>query len=209
MHLLGYFVRLDDGPLQAALARLCAHRTTRFWDMVERLRRAGAHLEEEHVQAQAASPGLGRRHLAQALIQSRSAASVREAFTRYLGDGGSVAVPKLRLPIALALTLVRGAGGVASWAHPSYDCNGESLGRLRALGLRGVEASYSGFPERRRRELRTLAAAFGLAVTGGSDCHGPEPLRRAIGTSSISAAELEHLRQQVPGNRNECRSTRR
>ena len=49
--------------------------------------------------------------------------TVREAFTRYLGDGGRVAVPRVGLPVAEALALVRGAGGVAAWAHPSYDCS--------------------------------------------------------------------------------------
>src|ERR687888_400259 len=38
LHLLGYFVRLDDGPLQRALGRLREDRTGRFWEMVERLR---------------------------------------------------------------------------------------------------------------------------------------------------------------------------
>src|SRR5947209_3426979 len=41
LHLLGYFLRLDDAPLLSALARLRAHRAGRFWDMAERLRRCG------------------------------------------------------------------------------------------------------------------------------------------------------------------------
>src|ERR1043166_7872936 len=36
LHLLGYFVRLDDQPLQAALRRLRDARAGRFWEMVER-----------------------------------------------------------------------------------------------------------------------------------------------------------------------------
>jgi predicted metal-dependent phosphoesterase TrpH len=41
VHLLGYFIRCDDGPLLQALRQLEAHRLTRFWEMVERLRACG------------------------------------------------------------------------------------------------------------------------------------------------------------------------
>src|SRR5882672_8504083 len=99
LHLLGYFVRQDDDPLTAALERLRVHRVGRFRDMVERLRGCGVSLEEEELNTQSEAGTLGRRHLAMLLVESRQAGSVREAFTRYLADGGRAAVPKLRLPV--------------------------------------------------------------------------------------------------------------
>ena len=115
LHLLGYFVNLEDGPLNAALERLRTARVGRFWDMVERLRACGVSLDEQELRTRAESGALGRRHIAEMLIQARRAGSMREAFQRYLGDKGRIAVPKLRLPVEEALTLVRGAGGVAAW----------------------------------------------------------------------------------------------
>src|SRR3954453_19103503 len=44
LHLLGYFVRADDGPLRLALARLSAHRAERFREMVRRLEGLGVTL---------------------------------------------------------------------------------------------------------------------------------------------------------------------
>jgi predicted metal-dependent phosphoesterase TrpH len=195
LHLLAYFVR-SDGALAAALERLCRHRAGRFREMVERLRACGVSLEDGHERAGA--PGaLGRRYLAELLVRSGRVGSVREAFARYLKDNGRVSVPKLRLPVADALALVRGAGGVASWAHPSYDCTRETLSELRRLGLGAVEAEYPTIRPARTRELRGLARELGLAITGGSDCHGPEPPRRTVGACSISADELDQLRQIV------------
>lgn len=191
VHLLGYFVRTDNTGLNDTLERLRAHRVRRFWEMVERLRACGVSLDEGELRPAAASGTLGRRHLAMQLIKERRAGSVREAFSRYLGDNGRVAVPKLRLPIFDAIDLVRAAGGVASWAHPSYDCNRESLIELRGRGLRAVEADYPGFRPSRVRELRSLAEELGLAITAGSDCHGPG---RDLGRCSVTAAELEKLR---------------
>jgi predicted metal-dependent phosphoesterase TrpH len=194
LHLLGYFVRLDDAPLLDALSRLVGDRASRFWTMVERLRSCGVSIEDEELRPHCGSEALGRRHLAEILVKAGKAGTVREAFQRYLGDNGRVAVPKVRLPVAEALARVRGAGGVASWAHPSYDCNSENLAELRDLGLGALEVSYPSYRAGRVRELRALAAQWGLAVSGGSDCHGPEQPRRAVGMCSITRAELERLR---------------
>jgi predicted metal-dependent phosphoesterase TrpH len=192
MHLLGYFVAPEDPALNVALAAIRRHRAERFREMVERLRQCGVHLNGE---APAVPEALGRRHLAEWLVRAGRVRTVREAFTRYLGDNGRAAVPKKRLPAAEALALVRGAGGVAAWAHPPYDCTQDGLAELRAMGLGAVEAEYPDVRPSRGRQLRAWAAALGLAVTGGSDCHGPG--RRAVGACTVSAEELERLRRLV------------
>jgi predicted metal-dependent phosphoesterase TrpH len=194
LHLLGYFFRPDDLALNAALARVRDQRAGRFREMIERLRACGVSLEEETLIEHPAGHVLGRRHLAQMLVQAGRAATVRDAFQRYLSDGGRVPVPKVGMPADDAIRLVRGAGGVAAWAHPSYDCSRETLRELRALGLDAVEAEYPGFRRARVQELRGLAGSLGLAVTGGSDCHGPGDYHREVGACGISSAELESLR---------------
>jgi predicted metal-dependent phosphoesterase TrpH len=199
LHLLGYFVRCDDGPLSAALAHLRKHRDQRFREMVERLRQLGVPLDADDL-CERAGPGvLGRRNLAVLLAQSGQVGSVREAFVRYLCDNGAVTLPKVRLPVEEAIALVRGAGGVAAWAHPTYDCNRESLTELSRWGLGAIESDYPAHRAGRRKELRALAAGFGLAVTGGSDCHGPEQPHRAIGVCGVSADELRALRSRATG----------
>jgi predicted metal-dependent phosphoesterase TrpH len=194
LHLLGYFVRLDDTDLGSALERLRQHRVGRFWDMVERLNACGVSLDKRELCARAQTGVLGRRHLAALLVQAKKAGSMREAFARYLHDRGRAAVPKLRLPVAEAIARVRGAGGVAAWAHPSYDCTRESLAQLRDLGLQALEVEYPGYRPGQVRELRARAAEFGLLTTGGSDCHGPEPPGRTVGACGVSGKELEALR---------------
>jgi predicted metal-dependent phosphoesterase TrpH len=195
LHLLGYFVNLDNEPLAAALAQLRMDRSHRFWEMAGRLRRCGVEVDDRELQAFVGTGTLGRRNLAEFLVQTRRAGSVREAFARYLGDRGRVVVPKVRLPVSEAIARVRGAGGVAAWAHPSYDCSRATLTELRRLGLGAVEVAYPGNRVSRSRELRGLAAELRLAVTAGSDCHGPGHPRHAVGACSVTADELERLRQ--------------
>jgi predicted metal-dependent phosphoesterase TrpH len=196
LHLLAYYVNPEDTPLLAALRRLRQHRRERFWDMVERLRSCGVSLDEQELRAKAGVGVLGRRNLATMLVKARRAGSVREAFQRWLGDGGRVTLPNLRLPVAEALHLVRNAGGVASWAHPSSQCTREVLVGLRECGLRAVEAGYPTFKTKWSKQLRDWAAELGLGVTAGSDCHGPG---RELGTCSVTAEELAELRALVAG----------
>ncbi len=195
LHLLAYFVRLDDAPLQAGLRRLREGRVGRFWEMVARLRACGVNLDEGELHRFAGNGVLGRRHLAEFLVRARRAGSVREAFQRYLGDHGRAVVPKLRLLAAEAVALVRGAGGVAAWAHPAYHCNRDTLADLRRLGMAAVEVEFPGNRPARRRALRGWAGELGLAVSGGSDCHGPGSYRQAVGAHTVSAAELDALRR--------------
>src|SRR5262249_16928768 len=145
LHLLGYFVDLDNQPLVAALERLRVDRANRFWEMADRLRDCGVALDNEEVGGltELETGTLGRRNLAEFLVKTRRAGSVREAFVRFLGDRGRAAVPKVRLPVADAIACVRQSGGVAAWAHPSYDCTRETLTEPREIGLRGVAGEYT------------------------------------------------------------------
>jgi predicted metal-dependent phosphoesterase TrpH len=194
-HILGHFVQVSDPSLRAALERLRVGRAGRFQEMIERLEACGVALERGAGAPPAVADALGRRHLAEMLVRAGQAGSVREAFTRYLRDGGRVAVPKLRLPVAEAISVIRGAGGVAAWAHPSYDCTRETLLPLRDAGLAAVEAACPGHRPSLERKLRILAQALGMAVTGGSDCHGPEPAGRTLGMRTVTPQELDELRR--------------
>jgi predicted metal-dependent phosphoesterase TrpH len=195
LHLLGYFVRAQAGPLPVALARLQERRAERFREMLERLGRLGIAFGPAEMTHLPAATTLGRRHLAELLVRSGQAANVREAFQRWLGDGGRVATPKERLPVGDAIALVRQAGGVAAWAHPPYDaCQGHLL-PLRALGLQALEVEFPRSRPGRSRTLRRWATELGLAVTGGSDCHGPDEPSRSLGACGVSAEELEALRR--------------
>ena len=195
LHVLAYFISVESAPLRNALEKLRQLRHGRFQEMIGRLKRKGITVEPAPVPAEGA---LGRRHLAEMLVRSRQVASIREAFRRYLHDGGCGDVPKQRLPIEEALKCVRAAGGVAAWAHPPESCSTAELMRLHDIGLGAVEADYPGFRARRVMQLKALAREVGLATTGGSDCHGPDDPRRCVGACTISRDELEKLRELIP-----------
>jgi 3',5'-nucleoside bisphosphate phosphatase len=195
-HLLGYFVDTDDPALSRALADLRAARRTRLVEMAQRLSSLGASVEED-VATLAPEVSVGRRHLARILIARGHAGSLHGAFTRWLGRPEVADVPKRRLPADEAIGLIRGAGGVASWAHPPADTDLRALEELREMGLAAVECAYPWPSRARETRLRQLARAAGLAVTGGSDSHDPGPPARAVGARSVTVEELARIRSLV------------
>lgn len=197
VHLLGYFIRENDAALTAALAQLRNQRRQRFLEMAERLRGCGAPIAEEILDTVCGRESLGRRNLAAMLYQSGQVGSVREAFDRYLADGKPADVPKVRLPLDDAIALVRGAGGVTSLAHPSDALTFAQLTDLRGRGLQAVEADYPTQRAARSRELRDWAGQLKMAISGGSDCHGPDHQHRGIGCRGVTAEELHALRNCV------------
>jgi predicted metal-dependent phosphoesterase TrpH len=195
VHLLGLFVDPANATLDAALAPVRESRRARFRDFVRRLA-ADGHVIPEHLVAarEAVAPSLGRRHVADLLVAARRAKTRHEAFGRLVAPLGGQVVPKVRVPVAEAIGLVHGAGGLASLAHPPAEFGDDEFGRLKAAGLDALEAEYPWGRNSATARLRDLAARFGLAVTGGSDCHGPDPAHRRVGSCGLSEEEFARLR---------------
>ena len=195
VHLLGYFVRTDYAPLNTALARLCNRRRDRFRDFLAKLAARGCPVPEDRARlVEESTVSLGRRHVAGLLVACRFARHRTEAFHRLLGPVGREVLPKELLPVEEAVALVRGAGGVTSLAHPPPDLKDADFRELARVGVDALEVVYPWGRSSPESRLREVAEQLGFAVSGGSDCHGPEPARRAVGSHAVAAGELEVLR---------------
>jgi predicted metal-dependent phosphoesterase TrpH len=194
-HLLGYFVDPDHPGLAAALVRLCDRRRDRFRDYLAKLADRGTPIPADRAAPVVArSPSLGRRHVAGLLVGCGFARSRNEAFGRFLFPLKGSVLPKEKLPVGEAIDLIHAAGGVASLAHPPVDLTDDGLDRLAAAGLDAVESEYAWGRSGPAGRLRRAADRLGLAVTGGSDCHGPDPAHRRVGRYGLTADGLEALR---------------
>jgi predicted metal-dependent phosphoesterase TrpH len=203
VHLLGYFVRTDHAPLNVALARLCARRRERFRDFLAQLAARGFPIPEDRARlVEGSTVSLGRRHVAGLLVACGFAHHRTEAFHRFLGPVAREVLPKELIPMEEAVTLVRAAGGVSSLAHPPGDLTDADLHALAGCGLDALEVEYPWGRNSPATRLREAAARFGFAVSGGSDCHGPDPARRGVGSHGITRDELEVLRGRAdrPGS---------
>ncbi len=177
IHVLFYGV--EDGPgleaLQTVLDEISEVRRHRLRQICRRLGRLGHPLDAEAILRKGGARAVGRPDVAKALVDAGVVTSMREAFTRFLRDGGPADVPVPRLSIADGLTLARNCGAQASLAHPhtlDYALVKDLFKRHRHLGLEGIEAYYGRYGRAQRATWLRLAQELDLVVTGGSDYHG-------------------------------------
>lgn len=195
-HLLGLLVDHASPVLADALAELRSSRLERARLMVERLRAAGHAVDLDEVLRQARGGAVGRVHLARALVDAGSAASVQEAFAELIGRRGAFYVHKSTLELAEAVHVIHEAGGVAVFAHPGVTGDA-ALGPLVAAGVDGIEAYHAEHTPAQREHYVALARKLGLIATGGSDFHGPGLKSGEIGTGGCPDSAVEALRERA------------
>jgi 3',5'-nucleoside bisphosphate phosphatase len=191
VHLLGYFPNGTPTTKLDRLTELCDRRRERFRDFIRLIRDGGTRLDDGLVTAvEQNSASLGRRHVASLLMRSGIAPTRREVWQRFVGPLGRRVIPKLQMPFDEATEWVRSNGGLSSLAHPSPDLSESTLAAMKEAGLGGVEVKFPAAGVGRRAELNRWSCAFGLIVTGGSDCHGGEAVGRSVGAVGVTAEEL-------------------
>ncbi len=198
VHILGHFVRDDAPGLLCAVQRMREERARRVEGMVSRLETLGLSVDLETLRKTFPRATIGRRHLADWLTITGQVAGRREAFTRFLGDGGPAEVPKPRLPWNEALLLIREAGGIAGLAHPPYDLRERDLRELAEGGLGSVEVAGPGVNKALGPRWRAWADQLGLVPIAGSDFHAADRPGRWVGSTRTPQADFERLRDALP-----------
>jgi predicted metal-dependent phosphoesterase TrpH len=204
VHVLGHFVDERSPALASLAGDMLQERRERMERMIALAQGLGfRQVTLERVVAHSGGENLGRPHLARVLVDCGHAASIKDAFDRFLHTRGPLWVDRRRLTIPEAVQLIRGAGGTSSVAHPG--ANGISRQELRTMagvGLDAVEAWHPEHPPNQAQAFERWARELGLLVTAGSDYHGPsvQPDRK-LGDRSLQRdrfAALEELSRRVP-----------
>lgn len=195
-HVLGYFLDHSSPALAMGLRDLREARLERARLMVDGLRAAGHPVALETVLAQAGRGAVGRVHIARALVEGGSVATIEQAFADLIGRRAPFYVHKRAFEAEEALRLIHQAGGVAVLAHPGVSGEG-ALVPLVEAGLDAVEAYHADHTESQRQHFLSEARRFGLVVTGGSDFHGPGMRSAALGAGGCPDSAVEALRKRA------------
>jgi predicted metal-dependent phosphoesterase TrpH len=202
VHMLGLFVDRHDRALLDQLELFRRGRIERAEKMVEALARLGVPIEWSRVQEIAGEASVGRPHVAQALLERGHIQRFEEAFDRYLGRNGPAYFERQKLTPHDAIRMIRAAGGLPIFAHPSFTDGYEEIAAdLAAHGLFGMEVYYKHYEPEQVETLRQLADRLGLFTSGGSDFHGIErdnerqpgdiPLPDAVALAMLERAHAE------------------
>ena len=200
VHVLGYYVDAGDPALSALLVAQREERIGRAREIAARLDRAGAPIDIDALLAGAAGRGgsVARPQIAAALVAAGHAASIADAFDRFLGEDRPAYLPHRGKGPAAVVSAIVSAGGLASLAHPGTARRDDIVPGLVASGLGAIEAYHSAHDPAQQRHYVDLAARYDLAVSGGSDYHG-EGVRRAefFGVVTLPVEEFERLQARA------------
>lgn len=177
IHIVGLFVDYKDTHFLSELQKLKTAREARNEKMVQNFVDAGIELTVNELKHGNPNSVITRAHFARVLVEKGYCKDKNEAFDKYLGVGCPFYLPKPQVTPEHVLKLIQDAGGIAILAHPySYKLSKSEvdtlLDYLIPLGLAGMECYYSTYDNGQTQELRSMAFAKGLLVSGGSDFHG-------------------------------------
>ncbi|XWS54488.1 hypothetical protein CRYUN_Cryun10bG0093900 [Craigia yunnanensis] len=191
VHILAYYG--SCGPtrykeLENLLDNIRDGRYLRAKDMVSKLNKLKLPLKWEHVR-KIAGKGVapGRLHVARAMVEAGYVENLKQAFARYLYDGGPAYSTGSEPLAEKAVQLICETGGLAVLAHPWTLKNPiPIIGRLKDAGLHGMEVYRS---DGRLAAYSDLADTYDLLKLGGSDYHA----RGGHGESELGSVNLPVL----------------
>jgi predicted metal-dependent phosphoesterase TrpH len=196
IHILGYFIDHEKGPLFDKIDLFLDARVERMKQMIMNLKAVGVNnIEFEEVAALTQSRAVGRAHLATLLQQKGWVNNIKTAFEKYLGNGCPGYAPKYKQTPFEAIELIRQAGGVAVMAHPMLTQKDELIPRFTAAGMKGLEVYYPNSMPAVTEFYERIAKKNGLIATGGSDAHGKAKSYTHVGKRTVPLEVVEQLRQ--------------
>ncbi|MBQ7172736.1 MAG: PHP domain-containing protein [Clostridia bacterium] len=182
-HILGYGFDPDHPAIQSALRHGHDLRMSKLDKRLAFLEeKFGFVFSKEDKNSIFAVDNPGKPHIANMMVRYGYAKTKEEAILDYINKAPGKS-EHIRPPEAISGIL--GAGGIPILAHPFYGSGDElilgdemeaRLLRLIEMGLRGVEAYYSGFTKKMRVQMCELATRYDLYITAGSDYHGTNKL---------------------------------
>jgi 3',5'-nucleoside bisphosphate phosphatase len=202
LHLLCYFIDDQSSTFGALLRGVRHDRDERNRALAKRLAALGLPVSLEDATAQAKGRVVGRPHFAAVLVRGGMAASIEDAFDRWLGEDRPAYVARKPLPPRRVIAAAHDDGGLVALAHPLSHASTTAkldrlVGQLASDGLDGLEAYYTSYDRATREELARLAGSKHLVATGGSDFHGAyrPGVRVGIGRGDLHVADavLEEL----------------
>ncbi|MGO4246961.1 PHP domain-containing protein [Paenarthrobacter sp. RAF54_2] len=200
VHLLSYLHDPSHPGLLEEITKSKDARLTRAERMVTLLSEDYPLTWDDVIHHVAPGATVGRPHIADALVAAGVVADRSEAFTSILTSHSRYFVQHYAPDPAIAVELVRAAGGVPVFAHPVASARGRIVGErtyreMIDAGLLGLEIEHRDNPEEGRGFLRNMASEHGLLITGSSDYHGagkPNRLGENL-TSPDVLAKIEEL----------------
>lgn len=170
-HILGYGMK-DFAPIEQLGSELLGRRHTNSLRQIEVLRKLGYQIMPEEVAAKAGRH-IYKQHIMHVLVEKGYAREIiGDTYMKLFKFNGPCDFDIDYIDARDAIRTIKQAGGIAVLAHPGQQGNYSSLSMLIHAGLDGLELNHHSNTSDDHLHIMSIAQAYGLLVTGGSDCHG-------------------------------------
>ncbi len=173
VHLLGYFLDINNSELKKYLSFFRDERYQRALRMVKKLNALGFDITIDDVLEVTNSSAIGRPHVAIAMMRKGIVKDYYEAFQKYLRDGAPAYERKIHVSPQSALKIISDAGGLSFIAHPGH-LKESILMTLINSGIDGIEVTHPSHNSYQQKFYRGIVNQYCLLESGGSDFHGGE-----------------------------------
>jgi len=202
-HLLGLGITKPSKSFLAAVDGLFRRREARNLEILNRMHEFSIDATWEEVVAFSGGHAVGRPHFAALLVKRKIVKDIAQAFSRYLGVGKPMYVPKTGLLFEEAVTVIRESGGIPILAHPlslyiAWGRLPDLIKALKDMGLMGIEAWHPIAKKSACRRLEALGKSLGLYITEGSDFHGSLCPDRKLGISNTGRKIDDAVLEAIP-----------
>ncbi len=171
VHLLGYFIDVENVNLKNYLTFFRIERLNRAKRIIEKLNYLGVNISIDDVVKRAKHSSIGRPHIANALVDLGFVNNFYEAFEKYLRDNGPAYEKKNHLSAYSAIKLIGDAGGLTILAHPGFVSESILISLIKS-GIDGIEVIHPSHNENQIKFYRGIVNSYFMLQTGGSDFHG-------------------------------------
>ncbi len=204
LHILGLFLAPEHyAAVTALLEKAQREKEESNRNLVRALNEAGYAIDYEKVVARSQG-SVNRAHIAAELLEQGYVSSIQEAFKSLLTKKRGFYRPPQRIGAYDCIRFIQSLGAVAVLAHPFLNLDGDALRtflpQAMEAGLDGMEVLYSKYSPETTEEALSIAQAFRLLPSGGSDYHGNNKPDIAMGTGrgnlQIPYAWLEALKER-------------
>ncbi|GKU24725.1 PHP domain-containing protein [Clostridium folliculivorans] len=175
LHILGYFIDINNTELNDAMNKLKAIRLDRIRQIISKLNDLSVDISMQDIEC-CCRDTAGRSHIAKILVEKGYVDNYKAAFNNYLIKGRPAYVERYKFNYTETISLIRKAGGIPILAHPgkiyrNIDVE-KVIKRLKDYGLCGVEVFHPSHSGMQVNKFFNLCKKYKLLVSGGSDCHG-------------------------------------
>ncbi|MDQ7815654.1 MAG: PHP domain-containing protein [Melioribacteraceae bacterium] len=200
VHLLAYFIDIENEELQKYLSFFRDERFHRAKRIVQKLRNLGLSITIDDVVDHAQNSAIGRPHIANALVNLGLINNYYEAFEKYIGDYGPAYERKIHVSPQSATKLISDSGGLSFVAHPGYMKETILIDLIKA-GIDGIEVLHPSHSDSQINFYRGIVNQYCLLESGGSDFHGGKKEDSStLGKYFISPNHLEAMRNMLHKN---------